>query len=218
MPEENQTPNHRSHHLRIWLVVGLCLAYCVFLRVLPYALTAMGAQNDWFSQYFPWSLTPILAVGMFAGAMMSNRYAAAGVMLASLVLSDLGIWAASGHFDWAFYPGTPFNYICLTATILAGYALRNDRSWIKPIGMGVLASVAYFLVSNFGSWLTLEEYPKTAQGLVQCYVSALPFYRNLLAGTCIGTVLLFCPAVLNALAPRETEATDATEPGSSVAR
>ncbi len=215
MSQATSTSPRASHHLKIWLVVGFCLTYCVLLRVLPYALTAMGAQNDWFSQNFPWSLTPILAVGMFAGTLITNRYAAAGFMLAALVVSDVGIWLSSGHIEWAFYPGTPFNYLCLMATILLGYALRNDRSWIKPIGMGVLASVGYFLVSNFGSWVTLQEYSKDFSGLVQCYVSALPFYRNLLAGTFIGTVILFCPAVLNALAPIQEPDAQLEQSGSS---
>lgn len=218
MSQASESPAKQTHHLRTWLVVGACLIYCVLLRVLPYVLTAMGAQNDWFSQNFPWSLTPILAVGMFAGAMFTNRYAAAGLLLAALIVSDLGIWLASGHIEWAFYPGTPFNYLCLLATILLGYVLRNDRSWIKPIGMGVLASVAYFIVSNFGSWLTLQEYTKDVSGLIQCYVSALPFYRNLLAGTCLGSVVLFCPLLLNALAPIQEPSSQLDQSGSSTAR
>jgi len=218
MSQVTDSSTKRTHHLQIWLVVGISLIYCVLLRVLPYVLTAMGAQNDWFSQNFPWSLTPILAVGMFAGAMFTNRYVAAGLMLVALIASDVGIWLASGHIDWAFYPGTPFNYLCLLATILLGYVLRNDRSWIKPIGMGVLASVAYFLVSNFGSWLTLQEYTKDFSGLAQCYVSALPFFRNLLAGTCLGSVVLFCPLVLNALAPIEQPNGNLERSGSSTAQ
>jgi len=218
MSQASDSPTKRPHHLRIWLVVGGCLIYCALLRALPYVLTAMGAQNDWFSQNFPWSLTPILAVGMLAGALFTNRLVAAGLMLAALLASDLGIWLASGHIEWAFYPGTPFNYLCLLGTIGLGYVLRNDRSWIKPIGMGVLASVAYFLVSNFGSWLTLQEYSKDFNGLMQCYVSALPFYRNLLAGTCIGTVILFCPVVLDSLAPIEEPEGQLEQSGSSTAR
>ncbi|QDU73430.1 hypothetical protein Pan97_04010 [Bremerella volcania] len=218
MSQASEPPMKQTHHLRVWLVVVACLIYCVLLRVLPYVLTAIGAQNDWFSQNFPWSFTPVLAVGMLAGAMLTNRYAAAGLLLAALIASDVGIWLASGHLDWAFYPGTPFNYLCLLATILLGYVLRNDRSWIKPIGMGVLASVAYFVVSNFGSWLTLEEYTKDLSGLVQCYVSALPFFRNLLAGTCLGTVILFCPLVLSALAPAPERSGELPQPRSSSAR
>ena len=218
MSQATESPAKHTQTLKVWLVVGVCLTYCVLMRVLPYALTAMGAQNDWFSQNFPWSLTPILAVGMFAGALLRNRFAAAGLMLAALVISDIGIWLASGHIDWAFYPGTPFNYLCLMATIFLGYLLRNDRSWIKPIGMGVLASVAYFIVSNFGSWLTLQEYTKDFSGLVQCYVSALPFYRNLLAGTVLGSFVLFCPVVLNALAPIQEPGDQLEQAGSSTAR
>ncbi|MEW4455502.1 DUF6580 family putative transport protein [Bremerella sp. JC817] len=204
MPDSTSTSAQRPTSLRIWLVVGLCLAYCVAIRVLPYVLTAMGTQAEWFTMNFPWSLTPILAVGLFAGATFRNPWVAGGLLLAALVASDLGIWAVSGHFNWAFYVGTPFNYLCMLATIGLGLTLRNDRSWIRPIGTGLMAALIFFVVTNFASWITLPEYTKDLSGLASCYVAAIPFFRNMMIGTVVGTVLLFNPVVLSLLLPGQS--------------
>ncbi|MBI1249746.1 hypothetical protein GC197_18120 [bacterium] len=216
MTNAERTAVNRTHRPVMYLAVGFCLIYCLALKLLPYVLTATGTQGEWFSMVFPWSLTPILAVGMFAGALLANRWMAISLMLAMLLVGDLGIWLISGHFDWAFYPGTPFNYACLLGTAVLGYSLRNDRSWIKPIGLGLVAGVVFFIVSNFGSWLTLPEYTKDFSGLARCYVNALPFFRNLLAGTFIGSVILFCPALLEFLLPTEARARSIPDASRSV--
>ena len=43
-----------------------------------------------------------------------------------------------------------------------------------------LASLLFFLISNFGVWL--NWYPRTTEGLVHCYLLALPFYGRTLMG------------------------------------
>jgi hypothetical protein len=51
------------------------------------------------------------------------------------------------------------------------------------------ASVIFFLVSNFGVWLSTEDvYPHTAVGRGACYVAGIPFFTNTLAGE---TAVLF---------------------------
>jgi hypothetical protein len=40
----------------------------------------------------------------------------------------------------------------------------------------------FFILSNFGVWLTGVYYPKTITGLMECYAAAIPFYKNELFG------------------------------------
>jgi hypothetical protein len=52
----------------------------------------------------------------------------------------------------------------------------------------------FFLVSNFLTWAGVGdyvEYPKTWEGLMQCYTAALPFYKNSLIGTVVFSGILF---------------------------
>ena len=46
----------------------------------------------------------------------------------------------------------------------------------------LLASVLFFLVTNFGCWLWFDLYEHSVSGLVHCYAQALPFFRYTLAG------------------------------------
>ncbi len=52
-------------------------------------------------------------------------------------------------------------------------------------------SVLFFVLTNFGVWAVGTFYPKTMSGLVTCYVVAIPFFRNTLAGDFAFTALLF---------------------------
>ena len=42
----------------------------------------------------------------------------------------------------------------------------------------VWSGVIFFILSNFGMWLTGAYYPKTFNGLIACYAAAIPFYKN----------------------------------------
>ena len=46
----------------------------------------------------------------------------------------------------------------------------------------VSASIVFFLLTNFGAWLTLPEYTKTFPGLIQAYIAGIPFFRGTLLG------------------------------------
>ena len=47
------------------------------------------------------------------------------------------------------------------------------------------------MLSNFGVWAFDAIYPKTAQGLIACYVAAVPFFQQTLAGDAVYTAALF---------------------------
>ena len=47
------------------------------------------------------------------------------------------------------------------------------------------------MLSNLGEWAFQPLYPKTAAGLIECYVAAIPFFGNTLLGDALYTLLLF---------------------------
>jgi hypothetical protein len=53
------------------------------------------------------------------------------------------------------------------------------------------ASVVFYLVSNFGVWLQGKLYAMTWEGLGACYLAALPFFKNMLAGNAVYALVLF---------------------------
>ena len=49
----------------------------------------------------------------------------------------------------------------------------------------------FFITTNFGVWLGSGFYPLTAEGLMACYVAALPFFGNTLASTLVFSGLFY---------------------------
>ena len=130
----------------------------------------------------PPNFTPVGAIALFAGAYLGRQGLAFAAPLAALLLSDLVL---------GFYPELAFVYLSTAATVVIGWAVAR-RKTIVAVGVAALASaLLFFAVTNFGVWLVMDYYPKTLAGLAACYVAAVPFFQNSLAGDLFFSALLF---------------------------
>ena len=133
-------------------------------------------------RFFPHlpNFTPLSAMAIFGGAYLSKRFA--------LVLPLLA-WVLS---DWVIGPDAtfPFTWGSILIAGLLGLWVRSRRNYATLLGVGVLNSILFFIVTNFGVWLVGGLYSRTAEGLVQCYTLAIPFYRNSLVGDLVYLTLL----------------------------
>lgn len=178
------------------------LVYTAVLRMLPYLLMNCEIHTDMSVLYYPWNFNPLAAACLFGGAYLADRRMALLIPLATLFVSDLGIWALSGRADWAFSQVT---YISFVAATLLGFLLRNPaRSHAsrgvmgRAIALGLTFEVLFFVVSNFAVWFNSSSrtpvlYPFTSAGLLACYVAAIPFFAKSVIGTTAFTALLFSP-------------------------
>lgn len=171
----------------------------VGIRVLPYAVA------DPQSTSYLWGVTPLFAICLFGAAFFEDRRWAYAVPLASYLVSDLLIWWISGRIEWGFYANQPFVYLGVAANVAVGFLLRRNRSWPAVGGAAVLGSLAFFLISNFGTWATADRavHPATLDGLINCYIIAIPFYRNPTLSTLVFSAILFSPLGLRALADQD---------------
>jgi len=129
------------------------------------------------------NFTPIAASAIFA-AFLFGRKIGAVLPVAALAATDLVI----GGYDWRIMSVV---YLSLAAPALFGGWMRNRLSPAPVLLSSVAASATFFLTTNFAVWFFGDWYGRTAQGLVQCYVSALPFFRNSAAGDLFWSVTLF---------------------------
>ncbi len=130
----------------------------------------------------PPNFTPIAAMALFGGAYLGRRWLAFAAPLGALLLSDLVL---------GFYAELVFVYLSTAAIVAIGWALAKRRT-VLAVGLAALAgSVLFFAVTNFGVWLVMDYYPKTLAGLASCYVAAIPFFQNTLAGDLVFSALLF---------------------------
>lgn len=160
------------------LVIALSLVTAgVLLRVLPH----------------PDNFTPVAAVALFAGFALPPALALT-VPLAVLIASDLVIGAHDLFWlTWAAF----------AAVTCLGFWVRKNPSITRIAAGSVAGSVFFFAVSNFGVFLWGGLYARTWQGLAECFVMAVPFFRNTLAGDLFFSAVIFG---VYALARRATPA------------
>lgn len=131
----------------------------------------------------PPNFSPIAAMALFSGAYLPKRALAFAAPFGALVLSDL--------FLGGFYAGIAFVYASFALTVLIGWAVAKRKTPLTVAGGALASSVLFFVLTNFGMWLFSGFYPVTWEGLVACYVAAIPFFQNTLAGDLFFTALLF---------------------------
>ena len=137
----------------------------------------------------PWNVTPLGAMFLFSGATFRNKRESLLVPLAALLISDYAVDLAiyHGHFPWF----SPYTWAGFLAVGLIGWSLRHKLTVARVAGASLTGSVLFFLVSNFGVWMGWTMYPRSFGGLTECYVAALPFFRNSVLGDLAYAGLMF---------------------------
>jgi hypothetical protein len=145
------------------------IVLCVVLRVVPH----------------PPNLAPVGATAVMAGRTMPRWAAILTVIVAMFVGDVLLSWTRG-------YPivnvTTPFVYAGFAIQALLGRALVRRRG--GAIAAAVLGACAFFVISNFGLWLTGDFFPHTPAGLSTCFVAAIPYFERTLLGDVAWTIAL----------------------------
>jgi hypothetical protein len=130
----------------------------------------------------PPNFTAIGAMALFGGAQFGNKRAAFLVPLMGLALSDIVL---------GFYPITPVVYGSFALMVGLGFWVRRGRSGQRVAIAAIAGAILFFMLTNFGVWAIGGLYPRTASGLVACYVAAIPFLQNMFLGNLFYSAILF---------------------------
>jgi hypothetical protein len=84
-----------------------------------------------------------------------------------------------------------FVYAGFALTVAIGFLLKDRATVTNTAFAAVASSVLFFLLTNFGVWMTSAIYAKSAEGLMQAYVAGIPFFQNSLLGNLIYTAVIF---------------------------
>lgn len=136
------------------------------------------------------NFSPIAAIGLFGAALFRNKTLAIAVPFSILFLSDILIGATT-NMKFGLHPQSV--YVYLSFFIISGigiFSLSKGYKIGKLVGLSLLSSVIFFIVSNFGVWIN-GGYPQNAAGLVECYVAAIPFFSYTLLGDMFFVALTF---------------------------
>jgi len=137
------------------------------------------------------NFSPIGAVALFGGYYFSNKRFAFIATIASLILSDLFLnyFIYSGKLT-LFYPGFFWNYLGLALIVIIG-SLIKKVSFESVFLSSSFAAFSHWLISDIGVWFSGALYPKTFEGLVTCFVAAIPFLQNMFLGNLFFCCLMF---------------------------
>lgn len=131
--------------------------------------------------HLPPNIAAVTGVTIFAGFAIRNIWLALAVPLATMLLADLVL---------GFYPDLLFTYAGMAAGVFVARGLLRPLTPVRLIGTTFLASLIFFVVSNFGVFAG-GYYGYTLEGFITCYVAALPFWQNSLFADFTSTALVF---------------------------
>ncbi len=141
----------------------------------------------------PANFTPVTALALFGGSRLPKKQALF-VPLIAMVISDIGLHFVAGY---PFLTGdTLFVYVSLILVSMIGMWLRKENSFSRFLLSSISSVALFFVVTNFGTWLTGGIYPMSFSGLVSCYIAAVPFVRNSLFGDLAWIALFFGSSAL----------------------
>lgn len=144
-----------------------------------------------------YGFAPQLAIAIFSGFFFAeNKKWAFLLPILSMFLSDL-VYEILYFYQitdiQGFYgKGQIINYALFALVTCVGFFIKK-LNVIKVTVAALVGPTIFFLTSNFSVWLGNGGLmrPKTSLGLTQCFIDALPFYKNSIIGTLIFSIVLF---------------------------
>jgi len=119
----------------------------------------------------PPNFTSLLALSFYVPAILGIRYLPALVL--SFFITDLVI---------GFHGTTLFTWgSVILIGLLSKFFISNT---ITRISGALIGASLFFVITNFGVW-SLGFYGYTIEGLITCYMLAIPFFGNTIVGTII---------------------------------
>ena len=131
----------------------------------------------------PPNFTPIVAVAIMSGYFFKNIKLSFVVLLIAMLLVDVFL---------GFYKHMLFVYLSLFLIAFVFFKISDKINFKNLFFFGFLGSLIFYLVSNFGVWasgvispITNLPYEKNLNGLISCYILAIPFFKNTVLSTVI---------------------------------
>ena len=130
----------------------------------------------------PPNFTPIIAAAIVSGYLFKNINLSLLTLLIAMLISDLFI---------GFYENVIFVYASLLLITFVFHKISNKINFKNLFIYGFAGSLIFFIVSNFGVWALSSPgvydiaYEKNLNGLMQCYILAIPFFGNTFLSTLI---------------------------------
>ena len=150
---------------KFWIITLMIFA-AAFVRLIPH----------------PPNFAPIAAMALFGGAYFSKKWAAFLIPISAMFLTDLIL----GFHEtmWAVY-------LSFALIVVIGMVMLKEIKIGNLFFASVISSVSFFIITNFGIWISTGYYAKTGAGLAACYTAAIPFFHQTLLSDLFYVAILF---------------------------
>jgi len=140
------------------------------------------------------NFTAIGAIAFMGGALFKNKWLKYLLPLAILALSDLALntFVYSEFTNGSiFYKGMLWVYLPFIVSVFLGEKMLKNIKVSNVLLTALASGIVFFLLSNFGVWLSGTIYPKTGAGLIEAYTMGIPFFRSTLLGNMVYGLVIF---------------------------
>ena len=143
----------------------------------------------------PPNVTAMIAIALLSSHAFKNKWIAllnplAGWWISDLIINNLFLNTYFETFTW-LYPGFLWQYSSFCIIILIGYFSLKKLSLKKVFLSTITSSLLFFIITNFGVWISGSLYPLNISGLITCYILAIPFFKGTLLGFLFYSSFLF---------------------------
>ena len=140
------------------------------------------------------NFTATIALVMFTGYLIQNRLLSILIVLTSQVVSDLYL---------GIYSSMIFVYAAYISIALLSPIIMKKMNTKSVVLSSVISPSIFFIISNFGVWLTGSMYTFNLSGLITCYVAGIPFFDESLISTILFALTIFSIMKLIRKEPKE---------------
>lgn len=143
----------------------------------------------------PANFAPMGAMALFGSAYFSRKYLAILLPIIATWLSDLfinNVIYAQYYpsFTW-FYEGFYWQYGTYVLIGLVGLIIFKKVNPKLILTGGLISTLLFFIITNFGCWIGSTSYPQNFVGLMECYAMGIPFLKGTLLGDLFYCAVLF---------------------------
>lgn len=147
--------------------------------ILALLIVSIGVLSR-FLPHIP-NFAPITAIALFSGVYLEKRYALI-LPLAAMIISD---------YFLGFHSTTFFVYFSFLISAGIGILIKNKKTPVNILKGSLVASIQFFIITNFGVWAATNMYEKSFAGLMYCYYMGIPFFRGTIMGDLFYTGVFF---------------------------
>ena len=128
------------------------------------------------------NFTPLISLILFIPLVLKDKRLAMTLIVIAQLLSDFFI---------GFYDTMIFVYGTYLLIAFLAFKYMIGINFYKVLSSSVVASIIFYITTNFGVWYAMDLYPATTSGLISCYIAGIPFLKSMTLSTVIFSTTLF---------------------------